>query len=213
MIEHDSRVWIPGIDVSNHQGEIDWNFVGQSGVQFALIKATEGGTYQDKFYDRNIRGAKKAEVLAGPYHFFRPKGPVKLQIENFLKVIGNSALPDLPPVLDLEVPNDWGHFTVPARVEMICEFLTGVTSALGRKPIVYMSASFSKDVLGEALVLKEYPLWVAHYTAAPAPWIPKPWTSWSFWQYSDKGTTNGISGSVDLNWFNGNQNELRALIA
>ena len=211
MTEHDSTLRIPGIDVSNHQGAIDWNFVGQSGVQFAFIKATEGGTYQDKFYERNIRDAKAAGVLAGPYHFFRPKGPVKLQIENFLKVILNAETSDLPPVLDLEVPNDWGHFKVPTRVEMIREFLTSVNEAIRRKPIIYMSASFSEDVLGEASELSDYPLWLAHHTPASKPWIPKPWTSWTFWQYSDKGTINGINGPVDLDWFNGTHHQLKEL--
>lgn len=211
MTEQDTHLWIPGIDVSNHQGAIDWNFVGQSGVQFAFIKATEGGTYQDKFYEQNMRGARDAGVLAGPYHFFRPKGPVKLQIENFLKVVGNAKTIDLPPVLDLEVPNDWGHFKVPARVEMICEFLASINEALGRKPIIYMSSSFSEDVLGEAAVLSQYPLWLAHHTPAQKPWIPKPWTSWNFWQYTDKGTINGINGGVDLDWFNGSRSQLQSL--
>ncbi|MBS1955506.1 MAG: glycosyl hydrolase family 25 [Cyanobacteria bacterium SZAS-4] len=212
MTEHDNNsLWIQGIDVSNHQGVIDWNFVGQSGVQFAFIKATEGGTYQDKFYQQNIRGAKAAAVLAGPYHFFRPKGPVNLQIENFLKVCGTAETPDLPPVLDLEVPNDWGHFKVPARVEMICEFLNSTSKALGRKPIIYMSSSFSEDVLSEAPELSEYPLWLAHHTPAPKPWIPRPWTSWNFWQYTDKGTINGINGPVDLDRFNGTHSQLLSL--
>jgi len=211
MTESDSSLWMPGIDVSNHQGAIDWNFVAQSGVQFAFIKATEGGTYQDRFYDQNIRGARAAGIVAGPYHFFRPKGPVKLQIENFLKVVGKTERADLPPALDLEVPNDWGHFKVPQRVEMICEFLSSIKTALGRNPIIYMSASFSEDVLSESPALSGYPLWVAHHTPAPKPWVPKPWTHWTFWQHTDKGTINGINGAVDLNWFNGDHKQLQAL--
>ncbi len=201
-----------GIDVSNHQGMIDWNFVAQYGVQFAFIKATEGGTYQDLFYEKNMRAARTAGIPAGAYHFFRPKGPVALQLKNFLNIVKSSQAGDLPPVLDLEVPNDWGHFKVHERVELVQEFLTGVEQALGRNPIIYMSASFSADILDEAEMLKDYPLWVAHHTTAPKPWVPKPWTFWTFWQHSDKGTINGINGSVDLNWFNGTHEQLNNVV-
>jgi lysozyme len=203
MIDPTDAPKLTGIDVSNHQGLVDWNFVAQNGVQFAFIKATEGGTYQDLFYQKNMHGARAAGVPAGPYHFFRPKGPVALQVKNFLEVVGKSETGDLPPVLDLEVPNDWGHFKVDERVEMVREFITEIERALGRNPIIYMSASFSADILDEAEMLKDYPLWVAHHTTAPKPWVPKPWTFWTFWQHSDKGTINGINGSVDINWFNG----------
>lgn len=200
-----------GIDVSNHQGEIDWSFVAQSGTQFAFIKATEGGTYQDKFYAQNMKNARESGVLAGPYHFFRPKGPVDLQIDNFLKTVRAAESPILPPALDLEVPNDWGHFKVSERVEMVSTFLTSIKAALERTPIVYMSASFSKDVLAEAQFLSDYPLWVAHYTPAADPWVPLPWKEWTFWQHTDKGTVNGIKGNVDLNWFNGDSHLLQRL--
>jgi lysozyme len=200
----DSTTRLPGIDVSNHQGTIDWNLVAYSGVQFAFIKASEGGTYQDPFYGTNISGARKVGISAAPYHFFRPKGSVSLQLKNFLHVVESSDIGNLPPVLDLEVPNDWGHFKIHERVEMVIEFLQGLEDSLNRRPIIYMSASFSEDVLGEAKVLKDYPLWVAHHTPAAEPWIPKPWTAWSYWQHSDKGTVNGINGPVDMDWFHGN---------
>ncbi len=204
-------VKVPGIDVSNHQGEVDWNFVVESGIQFAFIKATEGGTYQDKYYAQNATNAKNAGLMFGPYHFFRPKGPVKAQVENFLRVVGTASSFDLPPVVDLELPNEWGHFSVADRVKLVQEFLLAVKTETRRIPIIYMSASFSKDVLGEEPSLSEYPLWVAHYTRAADPWVPSPWKHWSFWQHSDKGAVNSISGNVDLNWFNGTLAQLRLL--
>lgn len=199
-----------GIDVSNHQGEIDWSaVVAHCGIKFAFIKASEGGTYQDKFYARNVSLARAAGLLTGPYHFFRPRGPVSLQVENFLNVLNSAETTDLPPVLDLETPGEWGQFTVSQRVELVTEFLTSVKSKLGRSPIIYMSASFSRDVLAEASMLIDYKLWVAHYTTAPEPWVPAPWANWTFWQHTDKGTINGIKGNVDLDWFNGSLEQLR----
>jgi lysozyme len=75
-----------------------------------------------------------------------------------------------------------------------------------------MSASFSNEVLREeAVMLLNYSLWVAHYTNASNPQLPAPWTKWTFWQHTDKGTLRGIEGKVDLNWFNGSLKELQTL--
>jgi lysozyme len=54
-------------------------------------------------------------------------------------------------------------------------------------------------------------LWLAQYTSAPAPQVPKAWTAWTFWQYIGKGKTPGVSLPVDLNWFNGTLDDLKAL--
>ena len=59
-----------GIDVSNHQGQIDWPRVAKDDVAFAIIKATEGGDFVDKSFARNIEAARAAGLTVGAYHFF-----------------------------------------------------------------------------------------------------------------------------------------------
>ena len=90
-----------GIDVSHHQGTIDWNKVKAAGVQFVFLKATEGETFVDKRYAINRAGAKAVGIPCGAYHFFRPKASLTAQIDNFVKTVAKLQPGDLPPVLDI----------------------------------------------------------------------------------------------------------------
>ena len=63
---------LSGIDVSHHQGDVDWNAVGQAGIAFAFAKSTEGDTFQDPQFGTNCAGMKEAGIIRGAYHFFRP---------------------------------------------------------------------------------------------------------------------------------------------
>ncbi|MDP3506389.1 MAG: glycoside hydrolase family 25 protein [Candidatus Melainabacteria bacterium] len=197
-----------GVDVSTYQGRIDWRKAKQAGIKFAFIKATEGSTIIDNRLVENRRNARANGIPCGYYHFFRPRSSVKGQINNFVKAIGQLYPGDLPPVIDIEVPDQWQEFTVAQRIVLIKTFIDGVKSALGVDPIIYCSAYFPDDVLGNAKVLANYPLWVAHYTSAPSPRVPAPWQFWTFWQYTDNGRIAGIAGPVDLNRFNGSLEQL-----
>tara|TARA_Y100001933_G_scaffold248756_1_gene283035 strand:+ start:378 stop:620 length:243 start_codon:yes stop_codon:yes gene_type:complete len=65
-----------GIDVSHHQGAIDWAKVKAAGVHYCFMKATEGSTFKDKRFDFNWNQAKAHGIIRGAYHFFRPNAPV-----------------------------------------------------------------------------------------------------------------------------------------
>ena len=203
-----------GIDVSHHQGDIDWAMVRQQGVNFAFMKATEGGTYVDPKFKLNWKEAKAHGIRRGAYHFFRPKSDLVAQIDNFSRVLGGVEVGDLPPVIDTEVPADWSRLNSKQSVDLIVGFIDGIRKNLGAKvhPIVYLSPSFADDVLKNDSRLKEYPLWVAHYTAADRPRVPKPWDFWTFWQFTENGTVAGIKGNVDINRFNGQADRLEALL-
>ncbi|MFN8659635.1 MAG: GH25 family lysozyme [Candidatus Obscuribacterales bacterium] len=85
-----------------------------------------------------------------------------------------------------------------------------VESGLGLQPMIYVSFAFAKDVLrtGSFRELSHYRLWIAHYTNAPQPLIPQPWTHWDFWQYTNSGKTPGVNGNVDHNRFFGVRDDL-----
>lgn len=194
---------LPGIDVSHWQGTVDWNTVSAEGIEFAFIKATEGGDYTDPRFAANWAGARRAGVVRGAYHFFRPQTDAMAQAAHFLRTV-QLAPGDLPPVLDVEVTDGRSADVVAAGVRT---WLREVERATGRRPVIYTRASFWTAQMGAQL--GDYPLWVAHYGAAE-PNIPSGWSGWTFWQHSDAGRVAGISGDVDLNWFNGGRDELDA---
>jgi lysozyme len=79
-----------GIDVSNHQGLIDWAVVARAGVRFSLCKATEGFTFTDARFAANVAGARAHGIIPGAYHFTRP-GDGAAQCDRFLSVVGRLA--------------------------------------------------------------------------------------------------------------------------
>lgn len=196
---------LPGIDVSHWQGAIDWSAVRADGVEFAFVKATEGGDYTDPRFAANWAGARQAGVVRGAYHFYRPQTDAMAQAAHFLRTV-TLAPGDLPPVLDVEVTDGRSADAIGAGVRT---WLQEVERVTGRRPILYTRASFWTAQMGSGL--GGYPLWVAHYGVA-SPRIPAGWSGWTFWQHSDAGRVDGISGGVDLNWFNGGRAELEAFV-
>jgi len=202
---------VPGIDVSHFQGTIAWSELAASEIRFGFIKATEGAGYVDPKFAANWLGARTAGVTRGAYHFFRPAIPAQTQAESFLRTVGTLQPGDLPPVLDLEAPAAWSQLAVADRVARVIAWLETVEKRSGATPIVYLSPSFAGEVLKNAPSLARFPLWLAHHTDNGAPELVEPWTSWTFWQHSPNGRAAGVTGSVDLDQFNGTLEGLKAL--
>jgi lysozyme len=196
---------ITGIDVSHHQGVVDWAKVRGDGHAFAFVKATEGSTMIDPRFADNARRAAAAGLLVGAYHFARPDGDDAAdECGHFLRTIG--ALRDvltLPPVLDLEAGT--GDLTVWAAT-----FLAAVERT-GRVPMLYSYGPFIRQHINRrANALAAYPLWLAAYVSAP-PQPPAPWSAWSFWQHSSDGRVSGVVGRCDVNRYPGTLDELHQL--
>lgn len=197
-----------GIDISHYQISVDWTKVLAAGYQFAYFKATEGGDYVDPTFPTFWGGARRAGILRGAYHFFRPKTAVATQVDNFVRTVGSITSGDLPPALDIEDARLWKGIDKKKAVAMILEWLTAVEARLGIRPIIYLSPSFAREVLEVDNRLAAYPLWIAHYNVA-SPTIPAPWTRHVIWQTSENGTVDGVGGnSVDLDTFNGTRAQL-----
>jgi len=208
----DEKPW--GIDVSHHQGAIDWAKVSQTGCVFAYLKATEGASYKDKTFRSNRSRAKASGIITGAYHFFRTTTSVDAQLDNFAAALGVVEEGELPPVIDVEVPSQWTRLSVARRNELIYDFIEGIRSRLGRhiNPVIYLSPSFADDVLKNDPGLSDHPLWLAHYTSAARPRVPSPWKVWTFWQWTERGRVDGISTYCDVNRFNGSRERLSALL-
>jgi lysozyme len=184
-----------GIDVSNHQGSIDWSAVAADDITSAYIKATEGETFVDERFAANWAGAGSAGIRRGAYHFFSLCSPGASQAATFLKVVPRDPQA-LPPALDLE----WGacrNRPDMATVQRdITAFVETVERETGRRVVVYALPSFTA----------EYPV--------PEQFVRDRWerrlflrperSDWSIWQVSAWARVRGIEGPVDLNvWRDG----------
>lgn len=201
VVVHDGPVY--GIDVSHHQGLVDWARVARSGHRFTFIKATEGLDWSDPRFAVNWRDSGYAGLLRGAYHFFHADDDADLQADAFLAVYRPSP-GDLPPVVDVEVADDVEPAVLAAGVQ---RFLERLERATGTTPLLYTAPRFWDDLGVEAPAA---PLWVAEY-GVHSPDLPRGWQGWAFWQESRRGRIPGVPGEVDLNVFAGPLHELAAL--
>ncbi|PRR84045.1 GH25 family lysozyme [Clostridium vincentii] len=180
-----------GIDVSNHNGIIDFTRVRNSGIELVYMKATEGTTYQDSFLDRNYNGAIGANMMVGFYHFLAGTSLPETQAENFYNQIKNKVSA-LKPSLDLEVS---GFDVINYALRFIKRF-----EALSNLPIVIYSSPYFINANLDSRLAK-YPLWVAHY-GVMTPMKNNIWgTSHVGHQYTETGRVDGVNGYCDLNNF------------
>lgn len=184
---------IRGIDVSHHQGVIDWPKVANDDVVFAYLKATEGGDFRDRMFARNWRAARDAGIAVGAYHFFTFCRPGAEQASNFLAVVPVEA-DALPPAVDLEFGGNCGR--VPDGATMRREldaFLSPVERAYGKPALLYVTPEF---LAAYGTHLPQRALWRRSILRAPDDVVP-----WRLWQYHNRGRVDGIDGPVDLNVF------------
>lgn len=191
-----------GVDVSRWQGSIDWKAVKASGVDFAIVKATEGLDFTDpSFTPGRVHEMHAAGLMVSMYHFARPQpGRTGAQeAAHFLATVkkaGYGQRGDIPLVLDLESTK----LSAPDTLNFARAFTTAVRSATGRSPFIYTFPSFWIDTLGNPLDDLGCPLWIAHY-GVKEPTVPRAWRFWTLWQTTDSGRAPGIRGPVDLNLY------------
>jgi lysozyme len=191
-LEAPSRQRFParGIDVSHHQGAIDWNEVAASGeVQFAYVKATEGTDFVDPRFETNWTEARAAGLRVGAYHFFTFSAPGRAQAANFLRTV--PALADaLPPTVDVEYEGNCAAPPDPTEVRReLGAWLSEVESRLGVVPIVYFTRAGYR---AHGAAWPRHELWVRSLGAEPAI------ASWTAWQFTEDARVAGISGKVDM---------------
>ena len=188
-----ARYPLRGIDVSHHQGRIDWPRVAADDVAFAYLKATEGGDYRDDAFARNWDAARAAGLAVGAYHFFTFCRPGAEQADNVLATVP-AAADALPLVVDLEFGGNCGRVPAPADLRgELDAFLARVEPARGRRVVFYVTAEFL-DAYGAALPPRA--LWRRSLLREP-----EPLARWVLWQYHNRGRVDGIDGPVDLDVF------------
>lgn len=183
-----------GLDVSHHQGEIDWDLLfTEKGfdtiIDFVYCKVTEGSDHLDTQWERNRDYLNKHGISNGAYHYFNPKSAPRPQAAFFLETYKIRSI-DLPPVLDVE-DEGFSDEDLRAKVLIWCE---EVKKATGVKPIIYTSLSFYETKFRGKM--DGYNFWLAAYSREPQYMTDR---EVLHWQFSESGRLPGISGNVDLN--------------
>jgi GH25 family lysozyme M1 (1,4-beta-N-acetylmuramidase) len=200
---------VEGIDVSYWQGaSIDWGRVRASGKRFAFMRVSYGAQAGvDSTFRRNWTESKANGVLRGAYQYFLPAQDTAAQANLVVRELGRLGAGDLPAVIDVEqTPNG----VTPAQyAQKVADWIGIVEQGTGKRPIVYTGKYFWNDNV-QSSAFAANPLWLAAYVSG-CPDTPRPWTKWTFWQFTDSGSVPGISGNVDVNVFDGTVADLEAL--
>lgn len=188
-----NRYPVRGIDVSAHNGDVDFEKVADYGIKFVWIKASEGETIRDVKFADNFANATAANLTTGAYHFFRFDCDGVMQAMNLCQALGE-AKPDMGVAIDVELENNpdvEDDSIVISNLESMVDYLS-----MRGYPIVFYSnkegyVRFIRDRF------EDYPLWICSFSdeepLEDAPWV--------FWQYSHSGNVPGVTGKCDENVF------------
>jgi lysozyme len=182
---------IYGIDVSHHQGSINWNMVAtDSKAGYVYIKGTESTSHVDSEYERNLREAKKMGIPVGTYHFFSPKASGLVQFQNFSSNF-DINMQDLIPVIDVE---HRGRVSLAYFHTQLKTLLEEIERAYGVRPIIYTGVNFYNSYLSG--MYKKYKFFIARYNSETQPELCDD-VPIVMWQFTSEGYINGIRGHVD----------------
>ena len=189
---------LKGIDVSSHNGKIDWKKVKEAGVQFAILRCHQRFGAEATFED-NYAGCRQNRIPVGAYKYSYAltEAQAKTEAEDVLEALEGKQL-DLPVFYDLEESTQYA--LGPTRVEKIAKAFRDAVARKGYRVGIYCNSSWYYGLLTPAL--KEYDCWIA---SVPYEWDDdgtaqprlKP-TAGVAWQYSWQGSVPGINGKVDM---------------
>jgi GH25 family lysozyme M1 (1,4-beta-N-acetylmuramidase) len=183
----------PFIDVSHHQGKIDWANVPKD-LAFVVLKCSEGATFKDKRYQENLLAARAAGFDVRAYHYAKPGNNAAEVEARFACETAAGA----PVYLDLE---ESGNLSSASLTAWALKFMNTVQAIQGRLPVLYTGSAFLRYKLNGGSLLSTYPLWLARYSGEDDdPGYIGAFSKWWAWQLSSKGKVPGIDGDVDINW-------------
>lgn len=182
---------------------VDFKKMYDAGARFTFIKASQA-TFTDQDFVVNWKNAKEAGMLRGAYHFLTWNVDASKQAAYFVDLL-NSDKGELPPVVDFE----WWSQTPSNALSILKTFVEKVKQYYP-KQIIYTAPGFWNQYGSSDNYWSQYDLWVAHWRVT-IPLVPKPWNTYTFWQYTDKGDGakyGAESPNVDINYFNGTLDDL-----
>jgi GH25 family lysozyme M1 (1,4-beta-N-acetylmuramidase) len=203
---------VEGVDVSSHQGNVDWAALWNSGVRFAYVKATEGNYYRNTYFAQQYNGSYNIGMIRGSYHFATPDVSSGANQANYFVDHGGGWSKDgktLPGVLDVEY-NPYGAtcygLSQSAMINWIRDFTTTYKARTTRDAVIYTTTDWWTQCTGNYGGFGSTdPLWIARYNTTPGT-LPAGWSYYTFWQYTSTGPIVG-----DHNKFNGSYSRLQVL--
>lgn len=184
---------IKGVDVSAHNGQVDFTAMRQAGFGFAYIKATEGVTFKDPMFLTNLNKAREAGMATGAYHFFRFDRSGYMQALNLLNSVRGHKI-DLPLAIDVEEwtnPSDRTADNIASEIRDMTDKLISE----GYRVMIYTNRNgYERIVRGR---LDDMPLWLCSFRDIEAD------VGWALWQYSHRGIIEGVDRITDLNVYSG----------
>lgn len=185
-----------GIDISEFQGEIDFEEVRRSGIEAVYIRVG-AGEYTDEYFAENYERAKAAGLKIGFYHYVTARSVDEGRRQaRFFASLAAGREPDMRLAMDFEY---FGSLSV-SQINAISEaYLDELTALTRREAVIYSDISNARNIFSRALAEK-YPLWAAQY-GADEPSANGKWREWVGFQYTDEGRVGGIYGNVDRNIF------------
>jgi GH25 family lysozyme M1 (1,4-beta-N-acetylmuramidase) len=210
---------VSGLDVSNHQGTVNWAQVAKSGQRFAYMKATEGVYFVDPYFAANYAGSKANGLYTGAYHYARPdRGSGRDQADYFLdraRFVNDGRT--LPPMLDIEWPWEGSgspypcYGLTPAQiVAWVHDFVDRIRVRTGTRTMIYTNINWWNPCTANNRTLGSQALFVARYAATPGV-MPAGWTTFDMWQFTSEASIAGVTGPVDQDVFHGSLSDLARL--
>lgn len=193
---------VEGLDVSHHQGKIDWDIVDEK-YRFVFIKASEGDTFTDSRFYENIREAKRTGRITGAYHFFHFNYDGTEQADNFINTVGKEI--DLPPVIDFEFSGNPRDFDKEEIITELRDCVSRLESYYKTRVIIYTTSEAYKKIIKGNF---DNPLWYRSILFS----VNKKMKNLTFWQYHNSAIIKGLKIKVDLNVFKGTLNDLNTII-
>lgn len=194
---------VMGIDVSSHNGTVDYQALKTDSVEFVWIKASEGANFKDKNFYVNYQGAGEAGIKRGAYHFFRFDKDGVEQALNLLDVVGDRKL-EMGVAIDIESsgnPEGINDNLVKDRLATMVDYL----NLRGLAPTLYCNKKDYYRYLEDSF--PGHYLWICALSEDQIA------SEWVFWQFSHKGSLGGVKGPIDINVFGGTREEWKSFIA
>ena len=191
---------IKGIDISEHNGIIDFEKVKNSGINFVMIRATYGRKKEDKLFHKNVKGCIEAGLPFGLYYYSyaTDSATAKEEVEFFVKsCMKYKDYVHYPLVIDIEDSDNYKkerNALTKENCTNICKIACDYIKESGFISMIYANQDFWKNYLDKD-ILKDYPKWIAWWSQNAN--IDK--TIYSIWQYKSTGIVDGIGTKVDLN--------------
>lgn len=196
----DTNYPVKGIDISHHQGRIDWEKIASNNVHFVYMKSTEGGNFTDSLFVHNWLKSREKGIVTGAYHFFTFCKPGKEQAYNYIQAVPKMKHM-LPPAIDVEYGGNCKLRPEPKEfAKELSECINIIRHHYQQDPILYITEDIYEHYIRDHF--DNQPLWIRNVYHLPQ--IRK---DWMFWQYSGRGRMDGIDGPVDLNVFAGSKKD------